>query len=124
MDKISDFRDLIAWQEGHKVVLFIYETTKKFPKEEIYGLTSQMRRAAVSITSNIVEGFSRQGYKEKIQFYYIAQGSLVELKNQIEVAKDVGYMSPAEYEKAKNLSNQAHRVLQGLITKAKSFLNT
>jgi four helix bundle protein len=82
MNKIKDFKDLNTWREAHKLVLMIYGATKTFPREEIFSLTSQVRRAAISITSNIAEGFGRQGYKEKIQFYYFAQGSLIELKNQ------------------------------------------
>lgn len=121
--KISDFKDLLVWQEGHKLVLGIYQKSKNFPKDEIYGLVSQMRRAAVSITSNIAEGFGRQGIKEKIQFYYLAQGSLVELKNQLEVAKDVGYLDTRSYNELLVKSDQTHRLLQGLITKSKSFLN-
>jgi four helix bundle protein len=78
--KIKEFTDLIAWQEAHKLVLQIYELTKEFPKDELFGLTSQIRRSAISITSNIAEGFGRQKYGEKIQFYYIAQGSITELK--------------------------------------------
>lgn len=70
--KIRSFTDLEAWKEGHKLVLAVYKVTKKFPKEEKYALTDQMRRCAVSITSNIAEGFSRQGKKEKIQFYFTA----------------------------------------------------
>jgi hypothetical protein len=66
--KIKSFTDLIAWKEGHKLVIIIYKTTEKFPQKEIFSLTDQMRRCAVSITSNIAEGFSRQGHKEKIQF--------------------------------------------------------
>ena len=75
--KIKDFKDLNSWQEAHKLVIMIYEKTKIFPREEMFGLTNQMRRAAISVTSNIAEGFGRQGYKEKIQFYYLAQGSLI-----------------------------------------------
>ena len=90
-NKIKTFTDLIAWQESHKLVLLIYEETKKFPKEEIFILTSQMRRAAISITSNIAEGFGRRSYKEKVQFYYLAQSSLTELKNQIITSKDIKY---------------------------------
>lgn len=69
--KIESFRDLNAWREGHKLVLAIYKITKTFPKDELYGLVSQMRRCAVSIASNIAEGFSRQSYKEKVQLYYM-----------------------------------------------------
>ena len=75
--KIKSFTDLKTWQEGHQIVILVYKITKEFPKEEIFGLVSQMRRAVVSITSNIAEGFGRQTYKEKVQFYYIAQGSLI-----------------------------------------------
>ena len=72
LGKIKSFVDLDAWKEGHKLVLVIYNLTKAFPHEEAFGLNSQMRRCAVSITSNIAEGFSRQSYKEKIQFYSIS----------------------------------------------------
>lgn len=78
--KIKSFTDLKAWKEGHKLVLLIYQITKDFPENEIYLLTSQIRRAASSITANIAEGFGRKSYKEKIQFYYKSQGSLNELK--------------------------------------------
>ncbi|MEK7123354.1 MAG: four helix bundle protein [Patescibacteria group bacterium] len=122
-NKIKDFKDLNAWQESHKLVVMIYKITKQFPKEEMFGLTSQMRRAAISITSNIAEGFGRQGYKEKIQFYYLAQGSLVELKNQIIAAKDVGYLNNENFEELIQQSDLAHKILQGLITKSKTFLN-
>jgi len=73
--KIKSFTDLDTWKEGHKLVLLIYESTKFFPKEERFALTDQIRRAAVSITSNIAEGFSRQSLREKIQFYSISKGS-------------------------------------------------
>ena len=121
--KIKDFKDLIVWKESHKLVLNIYEVTKSFPKEEIFGLVSQMRRCAVSITSNIAEGFGRQGYKEKIQFFYISQGSIIELKNQMEICKDVCYIEKAVYDDLIKQSDLSHRLLQGLITKTKTFLN-
>ena len=124
MNKIREFTDLIAWQEAHKLVLLIYKVTKNFPREELYSLTDQIRRVVVSITSNIAEGFGRQSYKEKIQFYYLAQGSLVEVKNQIIIAKDVGYLQPDVYESIKLQSETAHRLLQGLIKKSKSFLES
>jgi len=80
-NKIESFTDLIVWQEGHSLVIKIYCVTKNFPKEEIFSLINQMKRAAISITSNIAEGFGRQTLKEKIQFYYMSQGSLTESKN-------------------------------------------
>lgn len=121
--KIKEFTDLNAWQEAHKLVLIIYKVTKNFPKEELFGLVSQMRRSAVSITSNIAEGFGRQGYKEKIQFYYLAQGSLTELKNQIIIAKDIGYFEKQTFQDLFTQANMSHKLLQGLITKSKTFLN-
>ncbi len=85
--KIRSFTDLNAWKEGHKLVLEIYKFTQKFPKEEQFGLTNQLRRAVVSFTSNIAEGFSRNSYKEKLQFYSMALGSLTEVQNQLLVGK-------------------------------------
>ncbi|MEK7547217.1 MAG: four helix bundle protein [Patescibacteria group bacterium] len=123
-NKIKDFKDLNSWQEAHKLVIMVYETTKIFPREEIFGLVSQMRRAAISVTSNIAEGFGRQGYKEKIQFYYLAQGSLIELKNQILAAKDIGYMKSGDYEELMGQADSAHKLLQGLIKKSKTFLKS
>jgi four helix bundle protein len=122
-NKITAFTDLDVWQEGHRLVIEIYKITKMFPKDEIYGLVNQMRRSAVSITSNIAEGFGRQTYKEKVQFYYQAQGSLTELKDQLFIARDIGYV---DKNNAKNLLDQAsktHQILQGLIKKSKSFIN-
>lgn len=74
--KIQSFTNLIAWQKGHKLVLTVYTITKTFPTAETYSLVDQMRRCVISITSNIAEGFSRKSYKEKIQFYSIALGSI------------------------------------------------
>ncbi|HOX10431.1 MAG TPA: four helix bundle protein [Candidatus Moranbacteria bacterium] len=123
MDKIKSFTDLNTWKEGHKLVLMVYAITKKFPKEETYSLIDQMRRAATSITSNVAEGFGRHGYKEKIQFYYLAQGSLTELKNQLLISLDVGYLSKNDFNNIAKQANDTHKLLQGLITKSKTFLN-
>ena len=82
-----------------------------------------MQRAAVSITSNIAEGFGRQGYREKIQFYYIAQGSLTELKNQLLISNDLGYFASNDFKKILEQAVIVHRLLQGFIKKSKSFLN-
>lgn len=120
---IRDFTDLNVWKEGHKLVIMIYKVTKSFPKEETYSIIDQMRRAVSSITANVAEGFGRQGYKEKVQFYYLAQGSLIELKNFIIIAKDVNYLKQVEFETLMNQANLTHKLLQGLITKSKSFIN-
>ncbi len=122
--KIKSFTDLKVWQEGHKLVVLIYKVTKNFPKEETYSLIDQMRRSSSSITSNIAEGFGRQSYKEKIHFYYQAQGSLIELKDQILIAKDVGYLKDNNLlEELVKQTNLTHALLQGLISKSKTFLN-
>src|ERR1035437_4154937 len=98
-NKIRSFTDLIVWQEAHKLVSMIYKETKTFPKDEIFGIVSQMRRAAVSITSNIAEDFSRHSNKEKVQFFSISHGSLTELQNQLLIARDVGYLSKESFER-------------------------
>jgi four helix bundle protein len=91
-EKIKNFQDLRIWQKGIEVVKDTYILTKKFPKEELYALTSQMRRSAVSIPSNIAEGFRRYHNKEYKQFLYIALGSCAELETQIIIAKELNYI--------------------------------
>ena len=121
---IKEFTDLITWQKGHNLVLSIYKITDNFPRKETYSLTGQMRRASISITSNIAEGFGRHSFKEKIQFYYLAQGSLIELKNQLIVAKDVGYLKAISYDSLKDDTDTVHKLLQGLIKKTKTYLKS
>ncbi len=120
---IREFTDLISWQAAHQLLLMVYKIAKNFPKEEMFGLKSQMQRAALSVTSNIAEGFGRRGYKERIQFYYLAQGSLTEVKNQAIAARDIGYLSKEGYNELLAQSNMAHKLLQGLISKSKTFLS-
>lgn len=92
MKKTKTFQDLMVWQKGHQFVLEVYTMTKSFPKEEIYGLTSQFRRAAISITANIAEGYKRINKKEKLRFYNIAQASLEECRYFLIVSKDLNYL--------------------------------
>jgi four helix bundle protein len=120
---ITSFTKLKVWQEGHQLVINIYQTTKKFPKEETYSLIDQMRRAATSVTSNVAEGFGRHTYKEKSHFYYCAQGSLVELQNQILIAKDVGYLNQEDYQLLVDKAISTHRLLRGLIRKTNEIAN-
>ena len=122
-EKIQTFTDLRVWDKGHQLVLMIYQGTKNFPKEETYALIDQMRSSAASITANIAEGFGRQTYKEKLQFYYMAQGSPSELKNFIIIAKDVGYISQDYFKELIEQADITHQILQGFIQKTKSFLN-
>ena len=124
MDKIMirKFTDLYAWQESHKLVLCVYEITNSFPKEELFCLTNQMRRAAISITSNIAEGFGRRGEKEKVQFYHLAKGSLNELRSQLFIARDVGYLQTDAFANATEKAEAADKTLQGLISKIKSAI--
>ena len=121
--KIKDFTDLETWRKSHELALAIYKATQKFPRSETFGLVSQIQRAAVSITSNIAEGFGRQTLKEKIQFYYQAQGSLTEVKNQLILSKDLNYISKEEFDKILRMLITSHKLLQGLLRKTKSFLN-
>lgn len=123
-EKISSFRQLFAWQESHKLVLMIYEITKVFPKNEIFGLTNQLRRAAVSISSNIAEGFSRQYFKEKIQFYFLSQGSNTEVQNQLLIAKDVGYLEAGDFKRIADQSAAVGKLLSGLIKKTRVLVNS
>ncbi|MCX5698163.1 MAG: four helix bundle protein [Candidatus Omnitrophica bacterium] len=90
---MTSYRDLDVWKRSIELVKKIYIETKGFPKEEIYGLTSQMRRSAVSISSNIAEGKTRQYKNEYIQFLYIALGSCAELETQIVISKELGYIN-------------------------------
>jgi len=113
-EKIYSFTDLKAWKQGHELVLFVYEKTKHFPQSEIFGITNQMRRAAVSITSNIAEGFSRGSNKEKAQFYSIALGSLTELQSQAYIARDVGFISKEDFFKMENLMIVVSKLINGL----------
>ncbi len=120
MSSIKKFTDLDTWKKSHFVVLEIYEITKKFPKYELFGLVDQMRRAAVSVTSNIAEGFGRHTFKDKCHFYYQARGSLTELRNQLLIARDVSYISVEEYNEIEDLMDTAQKLLHGLITKTTS----
>lgn len=113
--KIRNFTDLLAWQKSYKLVLEIYKATQNFPKSEIYGLTNQLRRAAVSITSNIAEGFGRFSKKEKTKFYYIAAGSISEVQNQLILSKDLSFLPLTAFESLTNLSIESYKLVNGLI---------
>lgn len=121
--KIKSFTDLDSWREAYKLILRVYELTKNFPKEELFGLTMQLRRATVSITSNIAEGFSRQSYKEKVQFYSMSLGSLTEAQNQLYISKGLGYISLQDFDATAEQTIVVSKLLNGLIKGAKSIIH-
>lgn len=121
--KIQSFTDLIVWQKAHQLVLEVYRLSKLFPKEELFALVSQIRRAVVSITSNIAEGFGRNSEKEKLHFYAFAYGSLLEVQNQLLIAKDLGYVKQIEFDRLMALAFEIGKMLQSLIKAIKKFPN-
>lgn len=117
--KATTFTDLDAWKLGHGLVIAIYATTKKWPSDEQFGLTSQIRRAAVSITSNIAEGFSRATKADKRHFYAMAHGSLTEVQNQLLIGRDVGYVSQTVFKQLADQTVVVHKLITGLIKSLK-----
>ncbi len=113
-NKIHSFRDLKVWQKGIELVKEVYNTTREFPKEELYSLTSQMRRAAISIPSNIAEGFRRRFGKEQKQFLNIALGSCAELETQIVIAKELEYIDEETAKKFWELLDHISRMIVNL----------
>lgn len=119
--KITSFTDLEVWRVGHGIVLEVYRITKSFPKEEIFGLTSQLRRAIVSFTSNIAEGFSRYSYADKIKFYTISVGSLTEVQNQLLISRDIGYLNKEKFDDLAQKTILASKLINGLIKKSRMY---
>lgn len=115
--EIKSYRDLTVWKKSMELVITVYALTDKFPHSEMYGLTSQMRRAAVSIPSNIAEGRRRSSRKDFRHFLLNAFGSGAELETQIEIAKSLGFGKKADYEKTDPLLNEVMRMLNRLISK-------
>jgi four helix bundle protein len=117
--KINSFRDLKAWQESYRLTIMVYKITKCFPEDERFGLISQLRRAAVSVASNIAEGFSRQSRKEKIQFYFMSSGSLVEIQNQLLISKGLSYLNQNNLDFVLNQTILVQKLINGLIKNQK-----
>ena len=115
MEKSKTFQDLIVWQKAHAFTLMVYKCTESFPKHEIYGLTSQFRRAAVSIAANIAEGYKKKDYKNKLNFLNIAHSSLEECRYYLILSKDLGYQNES------NLTEQIEEVSRLLTAYAKSI---
>lgn len=115
--RVESYRDLIVWQKGVDLVTDIYKLTKVFPQEETYGLMSQMRRAAISIPSNIAEGKYRKTKKDFMQFLRITFASGAELETQIEISKRLSYASSDEIKKTEDLLGEVMRILNALLKK-------
>jgi four helix bundle protein len=122
MSTVKSYKELIAYQKSYELVLLIYRITGSFPKEEVYGLTSQIRRAAVSIPSNIAEGFMR-GSKEYVQFLKIALGSAAELETQLALSKDLGYSDDTDFQVTQSLNEEVIKLLKSYIGKLGSVTN-
>lgn len=115
-----DFKKIAAWQKADAMALKIYEITKLFPKDEVHGLTSQLRRAAVSVPANIGEGASRSHKKEYLHFLHFAKSSLSEVDYYLHLSRRLGYLSEANYEECFLMKEEAAKTLQGLINSVKS----
>lgn len=108
------YRKLIAWQKGNKLAHLIYDVTVSFPKDELFCLTSQMRRAVLSVCANIAEGYSRKGLKDRGHFYQMAIASLTELEFFIDFSSERKFINNADYEKILEMHTETARVLNGL----------
>jgi four helix bundle protein len=120
--KIKSFTDLLAWQEAHLLVLKIYLFTGKFPKSELFGIISQLRRTMTSVTANIAEGFGRYSYKDRIKFYIQARGSILEVENFIITARDLKYLKTNNFDELWQQSEKVANILNGLINSTKKFI--
>jgi four helix bundle protein len=111
----ESYKDLIAWQRSIQMSVAVYKATSGFPKEEMYGLSSQLRRAGVSVASNIAEGYARMSTGEYKQFLGMARGSNSEVQTQLIIARELGFGSPQLIDKAEGLSNEVGKILAGII---------
>ena len=116
---MKTFRDLLIWQKSMTLITKIYQSTNLFPKEEIFGLTSQIRRSAVSIPSNIAEGYGRESKQDFLRFLNISIGSLFELQTQLEIAKNISYLNENEFNNIFEDSREIERMLVSFIKKLK-----
>jgi four helix bundle protein len=119
---IQSYQDLNAWQEAIHLARCCYQLTREFPQEEMFSLTSQIRRAAASVPANIAEGYGRENTKGYIQFLRIAQGSLKELETHLILAREVGILQPARYAEPLQKADQVGRILRALIRSLQSRL--
>ena len=113
--KVQDFKDLVVWQKAKELAIEIYRITTDFPRSEQFGLISQIRRAVVSIPSNIAEGYARQHTREFMQFLFVALSSAAELETQLIISKGLGYTKAESFDKVIDRLKEIQRMLNGLI---------
>lgn len=118
-EKVTSFKDLIVWQKAYALVLGIYKVTAKYPQHEQYGLSSQLRRAAVSVVSNIAEGYGRKGRGEYLQFLSLAYASLAEVETQLLLSKDLAYLEGASFKELESLRDEVGGMLFSMQKKLK-----
>jgi four helix bundle protein len=116
---VQSFRDLLAWQRAIQLSVAVYRSTKEFPREELYGLSSQIRRSAVSVPSNIAEGHGRLNTGEYRQFLGVARGSNFELQTQLEIARALEYGNPKLIDEAEGLSFEVGKMISGILNSIK-----
>ena len=117
---MKDFRNLLVWRKSHQFVLELYKATERFPREEIYGLKSQIRRASMSVPTNIAEGCGRHGDAELARFCQIAMGSASEVEYQLLLARDLGYMDAGCYQGLDQQLTEVRRMLNSLIQRLRA----
>jgi four helix bundle protein len=115
--RIRSYRDLRVWQSAMKLVTEVYQASKRFPRDEVYALTSQIRRCAVSIPSNIAEGYGRNSTSDYVRFLRTAMGSLYELQTQMQISLNLGYLDQAVFEMLNDKSCSVARMLGSLISR-------
>ena len=121
MTYIKSYKELIVWQKSIRLVKEVFILTDNFPKSELYGLTSQMRRAAISIPSNIAEGYGRKSPKEYAQFYSISYGSVLELETQLIIAQELQFTDPKKFDTVEALLGEVARMLNSMTIKMKQL---
>lgn len=119
---MATYRDLLIWQKSMTLVTEIYSITKNFPREEVYGLTSQIRRSSISIPSNIAEGYGREGNKDYLKFLNIATASLFEMQTQLEIAFNLGFVNEIQFNKTYQNSREIERMISAFSRKIKESL--
>ncbi len=121
MSDILNFTNLVTYRKAHELVIEIYKITKKFPEDERFCLVNQIRRAGISVTSNIAEGFARMTAKDKAHFYSMSRGSLLELQSQIFISKDLGYLLEKDHKELEIKIIEISKLISGIIKSARDY---